>query len=514
MKISVDDGDLGRRNFDWVAILVVESRDRKPPRLSAPAAKLDRALSGSLGVALEGGSFRGRAGEALAVYATDHKRRSSKPRRVLLVGVGAASKLDAKTLRQAAGTIARRTTAQKGQTVALLLPTFRATRQEAFAQALAEGLVLGNYRFDAFRSSRDADAPSSLRQAALIALPSQDLAALRSGARAGLAIAQSQNVARDLSNEPANTLPPAALAREAQRVARQVGLHSQVLGVPQLEKLGMGGILAVGSGSSRPPRLIVMEHNRPPRGASNRARRPTVCLIGKGITFDSGGISIKPSASMDQMKHDMSGAATVVGAMRACALLKLPLHVVGVIAAAENLPSATAYRPGDVITTYSGKTVEILNTDAEGRVVLADALHYANTRYGPTAMIDVATLTGACQVALGPWASGLFSNDATLTDEIRRAGEEASETAWPMPLQKEHRNAMKSPIADLKNAGGRDAGASTAAGFLQAFVGDTPWTHLDIAGTAWTSKTGPTQSHGATGVGVRMLVAWLRARSA
>jgi leucyl aminopeptidase len=233
-------------------------------------------------------------------------------------------------------------------------------------------------------------------------------------------------------------------------------------------------------------------------------------LIGKGITFDSGGISIKPSAAMDEMKHDMSGAAAVIGAMRACALLKLPIRVVGVIAAAENLPSSTAYRPGDVVTTMSEKTVEILNTDAEGRVVLADALHYARTEFEPDAMVDLATLTGACVVALGRWATGLFGNHERLIAAVRSAGESCGERSWPMPLWEAHRKAVRSEVADIKNTTGRDASSSTAAAFLANFVADTPWVHLDIAGTAWSNKASPYLKRGATGVGVRLLLEMLR----
>jgi leucyl aminopeptidase len=233
-------------------------------------------------------------------------------------------------------------------------------------------------------------------------------------------------------------------------------------------------------------------------------------VVGKGVTFDSGGISIKPSAAMDEMKHDMSGAATVVGVLRACALLKLPLHVVGVIGAVENLPSGTAYRPGDILRSASKKTIEILNTDAEGRVVLADALHYARTEFEPVAMVDLATLTGACVIALGPHATGLFGNDDTLANHLLKSGETTGERVWRMPLWDGHRKAVESHVADVKNAAGREASSSTAAAFLQAFVGETRWAHLDIAGTGWTSKTGPYQPRGATGVGVRLLVEALR----
>jgi leucyl aminopeptidase len=269
----------------------------------------------------------------------------------------------------------------------------------------------------------------------------------------------------------------------------------------------MGAILAVGGGSSRPPRLIALEYA--PKGAAKKSR--PFAIVGKGITFDSGGISIKPAAGMDEMKHDMSGAATVIGVLRACALLELPIRVVGVIGAAENLPGGKAYRPGDIVTAASGKTIEVLNTDAEGRVVLADALHYAKSEFDPVAIVDLATLTGACVVALGRWATGLFGSHTGLVEAIRAAGERTGELAWPMPLLDGHKREIKSEVADIKNSGGRNAGASTAAAFLAAFVGDTPWVHLDIAGTAWTTTAlGGYQPRGATGVGVRMLLEVLR----
>jgi leucyl aminopeptidase len=336
----------------------------------------------------------------------------------------------------------------------------------------------------------------------------QNLRASREAARRGVVIAESQNVARDLSNQPPNVLSPEQLAAEARKVAREVGLRARVFDVPELERRKMNAILAVGGGSARPPRLIALEYT--PKGAG-RTSRP-FCIVGKGITFDSGGISIKPAQGMDEMKHDMSGGATVIGVLRACALLALPVRVIGVIGAAENLPDGKAYRPGDIVRAASGKTIEVLNTDAEGRVVLADALHFAKTEYDPVAIVDLATLTGACVVALGRWATGLFGSHAGLIDLIRAAGEATGELAWPMPLLDGHKREIRSEVADIKNTGGRNAGASTAAAFLSHFVGDTPWAHLDIAGTAWTTTPqGGYQPRGATGVGVRMLLALLRA---
>jgi leucyl aminopeptidase len=383
-------------------------------------------------------------------------------------------------------------------------PALRKLRPAAIAQALAEGAVLAGYRFDTY-ARHTGETPGRVGAFTLCLERGGELRAARSAARVGVIGAEAQNLARQLSNEPANALPPAALAHAAQRVAKEVGLRVRVFDVPELKRRKMGGILAVGGGSATPPRLIVLEHGRAAAKPRGGRRRATICVVGKGITFDSGGISIKPSASMDEMKHDMSGAAAVVGLLRACALLDVPHHVVGVIAAAENLPSATAYRPGDIVTAMSGKTIEVLNTDAEGRVVLADALHYARTEFEPAAMIDLATLTGACVVALGKWASGLFGNDEKLIASLRAAGEATGERVWPLPLWDAHKKHIRSEVATLKNTGGRDAGSSTAAAFLAAFVGDTPWVHLDIAGTAWVGKGGGYQPFGATGVGVRLV---------
>jgi leucyl aminopeptidase len=267
----------------------------------------------------------------------------------------------------------------------------------------------------------------------------------------------------------------------------------------------MAGILAVGRGSEHPPCLIVLEYS--PSGAKRRF--PTIALVGKGITFDTGGISLKPPASMPEMKHDMSGGAAVFGALRAAALLRLPVHLAGIVAAAENKPGARAYLPGDVVRAASGKTIEVLNTDAEGRIVLADALHYAQ-RYKPTAIIDLATLTGSCLVALGSYCSGLIGNEESLLRRVRDAGERTRERVWPLPLWDEYKEQIKSQVADLKNTGGREGGTITAGAFLSEFAGDGPWAHLDIAGTAFTTKELPYCVPGATGVGVRLLVDLLR----
>jgi len=499
MKLSVDSHDLVRTPVDLLALPLPSLS--AGARLPARAAALDRVLGGALELAVRSGDFRGRRGDTHLVYG----RGKGGPRRVLLIGVGDEAKLDAEGLRQAAGRALGAAATRGARSVAIALLTTRRTPAGPAARALAEGAVLASYRSDSWRTRSDDDKPPVARTA-LVVERAGDLPAAREAAETGVLLAECQNLSRELSNGPPNVMTPEALARAARKLATEVGLSCRVLDVAEMRRRKMGALLGVGQGSQHPPRLIVLEH-KPKRGRT----RPTVCLVGKGITFDSGGISIKPGAGMHEMKHDMSGAATVVGTLRAAALLDLPLHVVGVLAAAENMPGGEAYRPGDVLTSMSGLTIEIQNTDAEGRLVLCDALHYARTSFEPAAMIDLATLTGACVVALGSATSGLFGNHEGLVDALRRAGDATGERAWPMPLFDEHREQMKSSVADLKNvSGSRDAGACTAAAFLSRFVGEVPWAHLDIAGTAYTSKTGPCQPYGATGFGVRLLVQLLQ----
>ncbi len=502
MKITVEAREPGAAAVDLLGLPLVRL-ERGARRLPPAAAAADRATRGQLRAAIASGDFVGKAGDTLLLY--PDKR--SRAKRILLIGLGEATQLNRDGLRQAAGRAVREASRRRSTRVALAVP--EAAADPDSIQALSEGALLAGYRFGDYRREAENGAVEVASLSLLLPRGSA-LRAARDASQVGVVVAESQNLARRLSDLPANALPPEALAQEARRLARELGLRVRVLDVPAMQRLSMGGILAVGGGSANPPRMISLEYR--PRAARTRragARKP-VCLVGKGITFDSGGISIKPSAGMDEMKHDMSGAAAVIGALRAAALLELPTPVVGVIAAAENMPGATAYRPGDVVTAMSGKTIEILNTDAEGRVVLADALHYARTTWEPTAIVDLATLTGAMIVALGHWATGLFGNHAKLVEQVRAAGEATAERAWSMPLHEAHKEEIRSEIADIKNTGGRPAGSSTAAAFLWHFVGDTPWVHLDIAGTAWTSKVGPIQRKGATGVGVRLLIELLR----
>jgi len=508
MQITVETRAPALRAADVLALLLCQ---REPgSRLAGPLAALDRALGGRLALALGSGDFRGRSDETLLLYADG----SIAAKRLLLVGLGDEKKLTRDAVRQAAAMAAQAASRRSSRTLALLPPTSRRVRSREIAQAVAEGVVLAGYRFDRYRTTPippGETPPDGLARLALLTSRPNEARGMRSAVGIGNHLAESQNLARDLSNEPPNLLTPTALAREARRVAKEVGLRVRVLGDPELKKERLGALLAVASGSHNRPRLIVLEHDGERSGrARGKVHRHPICLVGKGVTFDSGGLSLKPSTSMVTMKHDMSGAAAVLGALRAAALLKLPLNVVGILGAVENMPSGTAYRPDDILTSGSGKTIEVLNTDAEGRLVLADALHYARRHFAPEVIVDIATLTGACAVALGPWASAVVSNHDRLSERIVRAGEVTGERFWPLPLWDVHREHMRSHVADVKQTGGRSAGTITAAAFLSHFVEDTPWAHLDIASTANTDQASPLQPRGATGFGVRALVEMLR----
>jgi leucyl aminopeptidase len=505
MQITVESGAIEKLSADVLALPLAEL-DPAKWKLPAHLQALDHALGGRIADAVASGDFTGKRGETLTLHAP----RGAKAKRVLLLGAGAEARLDLGALRDLAAAAAREGAARKAANVALLAPSSRRLRPPAIFQALAEGAVLGSYRFDAYLSTSKDKKPAP--RVSLVALRAADKRAASAAAATGVVLAESQNLARRLSNEPPNKLPPAELAREAERVAKEVGLRVDVLGRAELEKRGFGAMLAVAQGSANEPRLIVLEHGAPPKNAKKGARpKPTLCVIGKGVCFDSGGLSLKPSASMEKMKHDMSGGAAVIGALRAAALLKLPLHVVGLIGAVENMPSGTAYRPDDIVTTHSGQTIMIANTDAEGRLVLADVLHHARTTYEPAAMIDLATLTGACAVALGTWAAAALGNDQRLVNRVIAAGETTGERYWQLPLWDVHKEHMRGQIADVKQTGGRDGGTITAAAMLWHFVGETPWAHLDIAPVADTDKATALQPFGATGFGVRSVVEVLRA---
>ncbi|MBI3122103.1 MAG: leucyl aminopeptidase [candidate division NC10 bacterium] len=364
-------------------------------------------------------------------------------------------------------------------------------------QALCEGALLGLYRFARYK--KDIEDGREIAVLTILERDREKLRGMAEAVRRGRIVAEATNTARDLVNEPGNSLTPTELGRRARELARRARLRCRLLGPPELRRMGARALLGVARGSQEPPRLIVLEY----RGG--RRNGPHLGLVGKGITFDSGGISIKPAENMEAMKGDMAGAAAVLAATSAIARLQLPIHVTAVVPATENLPSGTALKPGDILRAMSGKTIEVINTDAEGRLVLADALHYARSRK-VSHLVDVATLTGACVVALGTLNSGAFANNQPLLDTVVAAGRGAGERVWPMPMDVEYDELIKSDVAEIKNTGGRKGGAITAAKFLQHFVGETPWVHLDIAGTFETDKEKGYQVKGGTGVMVRTLV--------
>jgi leucyl aminopeptidase len=374
---------------------------------------------------------------------------------------------------------------------------------EDVGQALAEGIHLALYRYERFKSDGEADEPAEIES---VIIPENDetkAPGLQRGADRGERLAAAAYTARDLATGPANLVTATYLAEQATELAKAHGFSTMIFGKSDLEEMGCGGILAVNQGSAQPPAMGVMRYDTGRPGAR------TLAVVGKGITFDTGGISIKPANNMHYMRHDKSGAAAVIGFMQAAATLQLPINVLGVFAATDNMPGGNAYRPGDVIKSYSGKYMEIHNTDAEGRVVLADALAYA-VEQKPDAIVDLATLTGACVVALGHVCSGLFSKHDDLAADLLKAGEASGERLWRMPLWDEYREQIKAPLGDIKNIGGTPAGSITAAWFLANFVGEVPWAHLDIAGTAWTESGWAVmppylQKEVATGVGVRLL---------
>lgn len=437
----------------------------------------------------DSGDFEAKPDQTCCVYTAD-----ARTSRLLLVGIAAED--TPKAWRQAAAVAAQRAGLLRTRHLGIALPNAgKAADRRSRAEAAAQGAILGAYRFDRFRTVRYT--PSRLSRATLLGGTSSSARDHAEGAARGTIIAESQCLTRDLANLPSNEKPPIRLAEYARSAARKWGLRFRALAPAQMKKLGMGALLGVAQGSANPPRLIVLEH------VPRRKRADTLALVGKGITFDSGGLSIKPADGMMTMKYDMSGGAAVIGALCACARLDVPVRVVGIIPAAENMPSGTAQRPGDIVRTMNGQTVEVLNTDAEGRLILCDALAYAAT-FQPAAIVDIATLTGACVVALGSENAALVGNNDRLIERLREASAGSGEPVWPMPLQEGYTALMNSPVADLKNIGGREAGVMTAAGFLSRFTEGRPWCHLDIAGVGWAGKETGLSREGPTGFGVRL----------
>ncbi len=483
-RVDVTDAPLAALDADLVIVPIFEGGD------IADLSGLDAATRGELGRALRAGELKGKRYEQLVTPVVDDGWRAA---RVALVGAGPAASFDVDRLRRvatAAGLLARQRRAER--------VAFRVRgRVEAAAasQAIVEGLTLANFDAARYKTSEHDDA--GMIGAVQVSVE-RGAAACAEATRRGRILGECSNLARTLANEPGNLLPPRVFAEEGARVAREGGVGVEILDERRIGELKMGFLLGVARGSAEPPRVIVMRHE--PKGVGG----PVLGLVGKGITFDTGGISIKPAEGMERMKDDMAGGAAVICAMRAIGLLQAPARVIGVVPATENMPGSRAIKPGDILTGASGKTVEVLNTDAEGRLILGDGLWYAR-ELGATHLIDIATLTGACVIALGKITSGLFGTPPEFVNLVRETADQAGDRAWPMPVFDEYFDQLKSDIADMTNTGGRPGGAITAAVFLKQFTGDLPWVHMDIAGTAWNEEARPYLPKGASGVGVRTL---------
>ncbi|MBI4854624.1 MAG: leucyl aminopeptidase [Acidobacteria bacterium] len=461
--------------------------------------ELDEATGGVISSLFERKEFKGKANETAYI----HLVKGLKARRLLLVGVGKQAKVTNLQLRQAAGTVARFLRTKKVKSLAFLLRDASALEQSG--EAIAEGALLSTFDPDTYKT-RERD--KSQVEEFFVLSSSEGQAELEKGLAKGKILADSTNFSRNLVNEPSSNLTPKDMASKAEQVAREANLAIEILDEEKMKELGMGAILGVSRGSAEEARLIVLRYEHPEASPDS-----TIALIGKGITFDSGGISIKPSEGMEKMKGDMAGAAAVMGAMRALGQLKPKARVVGVMACAENMPSGTAIKPGDVLTAMSGQTIEVVNTDAEGRLVLADAITYAREKLGATKMVDLATLTGAVGIALGPVYTAILGTCQDLIDQIISTGSEVGERFWQLPLDEEYGEQLQSDIADLKNSGGRPAGTITGAYFIKEFTGNVAWAHLDIASTAVSNEKKPYLSKGATGVGIRTLVAWVMSQN-
>jgi leucyl aminopeptidase len=496
MKISVKLGNLRDETTEAIVVSLFEENGLE----DKPIQELDQVLEGMIREIWEAGDFKGKEGQVSILYT----RGAIPSKRVLLAGLGKEKKFGINKIRETAGRTSKRLQKIGVKRFSTALPCLRNSgiSVSMAAQATIEGSMLGTYKFKRYKTGNN-EQTIEMEEACLVESESARISEIEQGAKTGEIISLAVCRVRDLGNQPGNAHTPKAMGEEAQKIAREAGLACQILDENQINELNMGAFMAIAQGSQQPPRFIILEHNRHQEG------QPTIVLIGKGITFDSGGISLKSSEKMEEMKYDMAGGATVLGTMQAIANLKLPIHVVGLVPAAENLPSGTALKPGDIIKSLSGKTIEVISTDAEGRMILADALTYAE-RYNPTAVIDLATLTGACVIALGHIATGVMGNDSGLIDRIKNAGEISGERVWELPLWEEYNEQIKSHIADLKNVGGRPAGTITGAAFLGKFAEKYKWAHLDIAGTAWTDKDKPYIPKGATGACVRLLVQFLQ----
>ena len=459
---------------------------------------LDRHFNGQLAAMRKSGEFQGKANQTVLV----HSRGSVPAKRILWVGLGKKEKVSLDRVRQAMGTVAKRVRQTGARSFTSTLLGIESPRHSVsdLSQAMVEGAILGSYRFTQFQTNQSNDEKPI--DAMNLLLSDAQLNRAKAGSHRGVITAEAASLVRDLCNTPANIMNPARVVEHARNIAKERGVKLTVLNRQKMEKLGMGGLLGVARGSQEPPQFIILEYS----GASKKEK--PVVLVGKTVTFDSGGISLKPAENMEQMKADMTGGAEVLATVQAVARLRAQLNVIGILPVTENMPGGRATKPGDILKMLSGKTVEVQNTDAEGRLILADGLSYA-TRLKPKCIIDIATLTGACMVALGQHAIGMLGNNDQLKAKLKEAGEHSGERVWEMPLWDEYFEQLRSDVADMRNIGGRGGGMITAAMFLSKFVGDCPWVHLDIASTDWGNAERPYISKGPTAIGTRLLIQYL-----
>ncbi|MCK4772254.1 MAG: leucyl aminopeptidase [Candidatus Latescibacteria bacterium] len=496
MKITLSRTTPATCKDDALAVGVFEPAAVDTPHLR----ELDSITGGLVSDAMAGPEFSAKEGELLLL----HRPQGLGVRRLLIAGLGKKEEYSQETCRRLGGMASRRLRKQGMKTVAVALPG--EVTDSAGIQACVEGFLIGPGDIDAYKTEQKTKKKDPYRgeyTRLILLCPGPITQSMRDAARRGEVVADGMILVRRLVNTPSNLMTPVVLAAEARRACRPAGVSVTVLNEKQLRDRGFGGVLAVSGGSSNPPRFIVMRYR--PEGERKR-KKPPLALVGKGITFDSGGISLKPVANMEEMKADMAGAAAVIGAMAAIGHLKPSRPVIGIVPACENMPSGRAVKPGDVIKTYSGKTIEVLNTDAEGRLILADGLAYA-LEQKPAAIVDVATLTGACVVALGHVYAGLMGNDDEWVKTVRETAAAHGEKAWPLPMDREYNELVKSDIADVRNTGKDSPGAITAAKLLEKFAGNTPWAHLDIAGMEWRKEATAWIGSGPTGYGVRTFVA-------
>ncbi len=495
MDIDLSVGKLASADVQAIAVAVFKDEQASEGVLS----ELDEASNGVIASVFETGEMKGKEGETTFVHLPANDKSDMKARRVLLVGVGERESYTAASVSQLAGTAARALRAKNIKTFALVPRASEVEATESVKTAI-EGTHIGLFDTDKYRTS---DKEERTIERVVIHVEQGNEASLREALERGRIVGESVNFARELANEPGAYMTPTILAERAAAMAKEFNLECDILDEARMEQEKMGALLGVSRGSDEPAKMIVLKYT--PENYKPEEGDELLTFVGKGLTFDSGGISIKPAENMDQMKYDMCGGAAVLGAMRAIAALKPAIPVLGVVPSSENMINGQAMKPGDILVAMNGKTIEVLNTDAEGRLILADALCYAK-KLGATKIIDMATLTGAVVIALGDVNVAVLGTDQKLINDILEAGIEVGEKYWQLPLDKEYSKQIKSDIADIKNIGGRKAGTITAAAFLKEFADDVSWAHLDIAGTAWADDAKPHRVKGPTGVAVRMLV--------